>query len=357
MTKLVVHVADIEVSEESGMGRIAWHWKQELERRGYDYIHIGPTQVGSIPHRGLFPYAAYRAYRRLKREADFFLVHEASSGPFLNRHVPAVVFSHGLDRRSWNQAINAGAVISLKSRILFPLWRIRQCDLGVKKAKFLLFSNYQDIGFVKEYYHKNTDNIFVFKNGVHSSDLDEKVQPTERLTVTFLASWLGRKGIDTLVRAASILQDKGLHLNWLLAGTGATREVVLSRWPEQLHAAVEVVPKFPRSAEESLLARSNIFVLPSYFEGQPLSLLQAMAAGRCCITTDCCGQRDIIQHGYNGLLYKPGDAQQFAALIEECANNEDQRMSLGRNAKLSVKDRRWETVSAELVDHIEAVLG
>ena len=209
--KLVVHVADIEVSEESGMGRIAWHWKQELERRGYDYIHIGPTQVGSIPHRGLFPYAAYRAYRRLNREANFFLVHEASSGSFLNRHVPAVVFSHGLDRRSWNQAVNSGAKISLKSRILFPLWRIRQCDLGVRKAKFLLFSNYQDVGFAKEYYHKNTDNIFVFKNGIHPSSLNEKIQPAQ-MTVAFLASWIGRKGVDTLVKAANILQSKAYIL-------------------------------------------------------------------------------------------------------------------------------------------------
>ena len=82
-----------------------------------------------------------------------------------------------------------------------------------------------------------------------------------------------------------------------------------------------------------------------------------MEAGRCCITTDCCGQRDLIQHGYNGMLYQPGNTQQFAALIEECVNNEDLRMTLGRNAKVSVKDRGWETVSAELVDHIEAVLG
>ena len=94
-------------------------------------------------------------------------------------------------------------------------------------------------------------------------------------------------------------------------------------------------------------------MLPSFFEGQPLSLLQAMETGRCCITTDCCGQRDLIRHTQNGLLHQPGDAVQLASLIEECAKSEGLRKSLGHRAKLTVQGRSWEQVGSEVVDFVE----
>lgn len=354
--RLVVHVADIELSEESGMGRIAWYWQKELERRGYEFIHIGPTQVGSIPHRGLFPYAAYQAYRRLKREATFFLVHEASSTAFLGRKTPTAIFSHGLDRRSWELALQSGYPFSWRSRLLFPLWRLRPCDLGIKKGNTLLFSNYEDVAFAQTYYHRDPNDIFVFRNGVYPVDLDATHQP-EPVTVGFIASWLERKGIGTLVKAAELLYERGLRVNWLLAGTGSDRDTILSRWIPELRDSVEIIPRFPRSDEINLLARCNIFVLPSFYEGQPLSLLQAMEAGRCCITTDCCGQRDVIQHGDNGFLYPPGKADALADCIETCAKDRDLRLRVGDKAKQYVSDRRWETVSAEVVDRIEHQLG
>jgi glycosyltransferase involved in cell wall biosynthesis len=130
----------------------------------------------------------------------------------------------------------------------------------------------------------------------------------------------------------------------------------LSFWPSDIRSFVQVIPRFTKAAEESFFARSHIFVLPSFFEGQPLALLEAMEAGRCCITTNCCGQKDLIQHGYNGLFHEPGDAQELATLIAQCVNNAKLRMSIGRNAKLSVKNRSWETVSAEVVDRIEEIL-
>ena len=360
--KWVVHVADIHVSEESGMGRIAWHWKHALEARGYEYSHIGPDAVGDLPHGGLFPFAAHRAYQKLQRQKGhvptFFLLHEAASGPFINGKVPAAIFSHGLDRRSWELAKKRGRKdLNFKNRMLFPLWRLRPCDRGIKKGNSLLFSNTEDIDFAGQYYGRQPEDIMVFRNGVNPLALTEQEQPKDdAVTVCFLASWLERKGIYTLIEAAKILADQGITARWLLAGTGGDRATILNEWPEELRSSVEVIPKFVRSEEVDILKRTNIFVLPSFFEGQPLSLLQAMEAGRCCITTNCCGQRDLIQHGENGLLYDPGKAPALAKLMGDCIQDELLRYRLGKQAKASVSDRHWSTVSHELVDRIETHL-
>lgn len=359
MARLVVHVAQITISEGTGMGRVAWHWKREFERRGYEFIHIGSREVGRLRHPGLFPSAAYRAYKRLGRSASILLVHEPASGVFAKRR-PTIVFSHGVERRGWQLSLQredgTSNRIRWRTRLLFPLWRLRQCDIGLRKGAGLLLINSEDSGFVQTTYGRNLEAIQIFKNGVYPSTLDERTQPIDSFTALFLGSWLERKGIGTLISAARILDERNVRVNWLLAGTGAGVDSILNSWPESLRRQVEVVPSFPPDVEESLLARSNVFVLPSFFEGQPLSLLQAMETGRCCITTDCCGQRDLIEHGQNGLLHTPGDSVELASLIERCATNEELRMSLGRNAKETVQRRSWENVASDVVDFVESRL-
>jgi len=360
MKKIIFHVAEVALSQQSGMGRVAWHWKNEFEQRGYDFVHIGPAEVGSLLHKGLFPNAAYQTYKRCGRVASLLLVHEPASGAFINQDVPTVVFSHGVERRAWNLALNGkdgtNKKISWRTKVFFPLWRLRQCDLGLRKAVKLLLINEEDRVFTEKYYHRKSQDIYVFKNGINKLTLNEIIQPKDQITVGFLGSWIERKGIRTLVEAAQILYEQGWRLNWLLAGTNVDSESVLKFFPSNLHSSVEIIQCFDPENEESILARCNIFVLPSFFEGQSLALLQAMAAGRCCITTNCCGQRDLIQNGDNGLLYEPGNACELASLIEQCLKDEQLRLNLGRNAKLLVKDRSWKTVSAEVVDQIEKVL-
>jgi glycosyltransferase involved in cell wall biosynthesis len=355
-SKLVVHVAEVEVGQETGMGRISWHWRAELERRGHEFIHIGPSAVGPLLHRGQFPFKAWSAYKRLKRPAAVFVVHEPASGVFVRRGAPLAVVSHGLERRSWQQrlsdpALSEGAV-SLKTRVLYPFWRLRQCDRGMKGADLLLLSNSQDCEFAQAHYDRSAGDIRVFRNGADSSPLSANQQPGV-FTVLFNASWIPRKGIDTLASAARRLLQRQVPVKWILAGTHADARSVLDTWPRELESDTLVIPSFKVEQERDLLARASAFVLPSFYEGQPLSLLQAMAAARCCVASDCCGQRDLIQHGRTGLLFSAGDADALADRLEEAFRDDAMRQRLGQQAKASVRDRCWRAVSAEVADSLQ----
>ena len=353
--KLIVHVAEVEVGQETGMGRISWHWRAEVQRRGHEFIHIGPSTVGPLLHRGLFPFKAWKAYQALNRKAAIFVVHEPASGVFLGRGIPLAIVSHGLERRTWEQRTSDPSLsegrVSLKTRLLFPLWRLRQCDRGVKGADLLLLSNDQDREFARSHYGRSLADIRVFRNGADSVSLQARQQPAA-FTALFNASWILRKGIETLASAAKILAQRSLPMKWILAGTQADAASVFRSWPHELHADTIVIPSFTHDQERDLLARASVFVLPSFFEGQPLSLLQAMAAARCCVASDCCGQRDLIQHGQNGLLFPVGDAPALAKLLEETFRNNPARQHLGEQAQASVRDRCWGTVSAEVADSL-----
>jgi glycosyltransferase involved in cell wall biosynthesis len=356
--KLIVHVAEVEIREDSGMGRIAWHWRDAFRRRGHEFVHIGPSAVGPIAHPGLFPYKAWQAYKRLGRRADVCLVHEPAAGPFVRKSVSTAVFSHGLERRAWRERVASPAVtggpVSLKTRVLFPIWRLRHCDAGIRYADRLLLTNSVDTAFAQAHYGRQGQDVFLFHNGADPVPLASTDEP-DAFTVLFNASWIARKGIDTLARAATILHERSVPVRWVLAGTQVDAPAVLQAWPAALHPATQVIPSFPRHDERTLLAGASLFVLPSIFEGQPLSLLQAMAAARCCIATDSCGQRDLVQDGHNGLLFGVGDAARLAELMALCHADAAMRRRLGEAAQGSVRDRLWATVADDVAERVLAV--
>ncbi|MFY9821571.1 MAG: glycosyltransferase, partial [Thermoanaerobaculia bacterium] len=124
-----------------------------------------------------------------------------------------------------------------------------------------------------------------------------------------------------------------------------------------LRGSVRVLPSFPAAEEAALFAAADLFVLPSLFEGQPLALLQAMAAGRCCLASDIPGPRDVIDHRRTGLLHTAGDAGQLAEQMAECLANPALRDDLGSAARNLMAGRTWSAVAGEVADFITGVLA
>lgn len=358
MTRRIVHIAEVDLHLGTGMGRVGWHWREEALRRGVPFVHIGPSDVISRRHPQGFPAAAVRAYRRIQEEGDCLLVHEPASGAFVGAGATIVALSHGLERRGW-QARCAGEwgaddVPPLKTRLLFPLWRLRGVDRGLRRAAHILVLNRQDASFAETFYRRPAESITILRHGAEPTALTEEDVPEGAFTALFLGSWIARKGVHTLRSAAGLLAARGVSVRWILAGTSGSAEEIRHQFPEALRDSVEVIPTFSPSDEDALLRRAHAFVLPSFFEGQPLALLQAMAAGRCCVTTDCCGQRDLIEHDRNGLLFARGDAEALAAAITRVASAPPLRQRLGCAARRTLTGRTWEAAFTQLWETVRA---
>lgn len=81
------------------------------------------------------------------------------------------------------------------------------------------------------------------------------------------------------------------------------------------------------------LRHAEIFCLPSYYEGFPNALIEAMSMGLCCVATDCvAGPREIIQNGNNGFLFPTGDYLALSELLSELANDPMRRQVVGNRA-------------------------
>lgn len=90
---------------------------------------------------------------------------------------------------------------------------------------------------------------------------------------------------------------------------------------------------------DPILAQAGIFVIPSRSEGFPNALCEAMAAGLPCMSFDfVAGPREIITHGYDGLIVENGNTDDLARAIDYLTSNQEERQRLGSNA-MSIREK------------------
>jgi glycosyltransferase involved in cell wall biosynthesis len=151
--------------------------------------------------------------------------------------------------------------------------------------------------------------------------------------IVFCGRLLWDKGIAEFVQAARTLQGQGLE--FIAAGApdpgnpAAIPIETIREWEGQ------GLVHFPGHIEDipRLLAETDVFVLPSYREGLPRSLIEAGACGLPLIATDVPGCRDVITNGHDGLLVPSRDATALAAAISQLVRNPDYALRLGLAAR------------------------
>ena len=136
--------------------------------------------------------------------------------------------------------------------------------------------------------------------------------------VVLVARLLWDKGIGEFVAAAEVLRQRGVQARFIIIGdvdpdNRASIDIAtLDAWRSD--GAVELWGF--RSDIPDVLASADIACLPSYREGLPKSLLEAMAARLPCVTTDVPGCREAVRDGDNGLLVPARDAVALAGALE-----------------------------------------
>lgn len=119
---------------------------------------------------------------------------------------------------------------------------------------------------------------------------------------------------------------------------------------------------FLMGAHNDVLTRiqsAEAFILSSDFEGMPNALMEAMAMGLPCISTDCpCGgPRYLIRQGENGLLVPVGDVEAMAAAMEQLAADPNLRCSMGTAAKQLREDLSADKICEKWLDFCEEVIN
>lgn len=167
-------------------------------------------------------------------------------------------------------------------------------------------------------------------------------------TFLFVGRLVAQKGVRHLLEACERLEASGEKFEVLLVGNGPERDA-LERWTTTRGLRS---PRFLGTVGEEeltrLYAKADAFVLPSLWEGLPLTLLEAWAARRPVVATAVGGVPDVAQEGENALLVNPGDGRALAEAMGQLLRDESLRRRLGAAGHRLVGERfSWERVVSE----------
>lgn len=213
------------------------------------------------------------------------------------------------------------------------LWQEYQRLTGMRKKLFYRMLQSFDQGIVLSQTLRRNLSPFLPQNRIHvvenfvSEDIYREIslktidhKNTSELRILFLSNLIREKGILDLLQALVLVKAKGIPFRALIAGS---MEPSIKRETETMLRSLAGLVTYTGPAygkeKTKLLKEANVFVFPSYYpmEGQPIAVLEAMAAGNIILTTDHAGIKDIFVPSINGFFVAKQDPVALAEKLIE----------------------------------------
>lgn len=305
-----------------------------------------------ISRSSLSPVGALRSLIqvvRIYREETPDIVHHVALKPILLGSLAARFV--GL-HRVVNAVVGGGYAFSSErhlARFLRPLVKAALKFLLNPFGSRVVFENGDDLGsFSREGLVRSADSVLIRGAGVDPSHFQLALGACQPPVVVLVARLLWDKGLGDFVDAARMLRQRGVAARFVIVGESDRENracidaATIDSW--KVEGVVELWGFQSNMAE--VLAGASVACLPSYREGLPKSLLEAMAAGLPCVTTDVPGCREAVRDGDNGLLVPAKNPSELADALERLIQNPE----LARRMGLRGRERLEQEFSAQQVN-------
>ncbi len=176
----------------------------------------------------------------------------------------------------------------------------------------------------------------VLPNAVSAPAIGSSARNDGPVRVVYLGHFLPFKGIYDLVDAIAHIRATAPEIKFLLCGLHEVEQVRARCEHRGVMPAVEHLGPIPFEERWAVLQQADVFVLPSYEEGLPVTLLEAMAVGLPIIATPVGGIPQVMQDGINGLFVQPGDVNGLAARTLQLAQDPALRRRMGEANRIRV---------------------
>ena len=207
--------------------------------------------------------------------------------------------------------------------------------IGFSMAGNVIFQNGDDlVEFCDKKLVKKSKCHVVNGSGVNTAHFLPADYP-QKITFFMLSRLLKSKGVVEYLEAAKIVKEKHPNVRFCLLGKYETnmQDALAKEYVEQF-ITDGIIERFEETSDvRPYYADCSVYVLPSYREGTPRTVLEAMAMARPVITTDTNGCRETVIDGKNGFLVPVGDSNALADAMIKFVENTDLIASMGAESK------------------------
>ena len=347
----------------SGHGNVLLTYFQILPKKGYEVRLINSGRLLYNSTRSVFLYI-FRAFRisyfliftiikwkpkyvSLMLTSNFFMVIRLGVLCFISQSIGCrVVAQHhaGELLTKWSDLnyfykLVIRFVITLPNGWVAPgqIWKDYLQERGVHENRIAIIPNS-----IKQEIVPLTNNVRNIKKG-NKKDV---------LKVLFVGNITRRKGLDILLGAIDILEDKSSYFEFIvLGGEGkpGERDKIMKSYYDSIYGKkVEFLMPIEGENYLRLLMSSDIFILPSYAENLPIALLEAMSTGLTCVVSNVGAIPEVIGNNERGLLFNIGDSNQLAIHLLKLYDEPEFRFTLGHNAQIYIRDYHLPEKSCDL---------
>jgi glycosyltransferase involved in cell wall biosynthesis len=170
-------------------------------------------------------------------------------------------------------------------------------------------------------------------------------------TLLFVGRLAAAKGLLVLLEAFAALRHSHPDVMLVLIGDGPERSLLESRVSQlELSSRVKFKGYLSQKDIADALAEADVFVLPSFAEGVPIVLMEAMASRVPVVTTGIAGIPELVEDGISGFIVPPGDSDSLAMRLRQLLDDPAMRRRFGEAGRVRVAAEFDITRSAEALD-------
>jgi glycosyltransferase involved in cell wall biosynthesis len=276
-------------------------------------------------------------------------------------------YVHLLNRTEWNHVPTVvqlhGPIVMLARTLGWPaedseFFRVASSmeSVCVRLADAVYSSSQCSIDWCVQHYGMKREGAPVIHMGVDTQLFSPNgTTKSSRPTVVFTGRLVRNKGVLPLVDAVLALTPEFPNIRLRMIGRGESRVIdeMRRRASSAGHVdALELIGFMPRDQLPHEMSSAHVFAAPSIYEGGPgLVYLEAMACGLPVIACEGSGSSEVVEHGHNGLLVPPGDANAIAGALRGLLADTVARERMGAAARAYVVEH---ADSTECLRRLEA---
>lgn len=311
-------------------------WRTQFAARGITYRQIPVERNGTNPLTDLKTLAAL--YRLIRQERpDKIFSYQAKTVIYggIAARLLGIPEVYPMIAGVGSVFLGGGRKKKLVRRIL-----IMEYKLGLKKAPRVFFQNRDDLAvFTACGILPEEKAVMLNGSGVNTEKFTPSLLP-EQVSFLCISRLIRDKGVFEYLAAAREIHRRHPEIRCVLVGPYDTNPSALK--PEELQPYIDdgsVIYVGEQADVVPWLRQCTAFVLPSYHEGTPKTVLEAMASGRPAITTDAPGCRETVTHGVNGYLVPVQDVAALVAAMEQIISDPRKNQEMAAAARIIAEEK------------------
>jgi glycosyltransferase involved in cell wall biosynthesis len=356
-----------------GLGVYVHNLSKEMIKRGHEVVvitrgswkglrtvRLDGIDVYRVPYIPLYPLLVTtqgifqnRILNELRSDLDIVHVHHPISPPF-NTALPMIVTVHA--------SVGSGSIefqnFYSSVRVPGPLFSIMRRYVQASERRMLEKANCITTvsnALVNELHNLHgfgANSISVLGNGVDTEVFEPRDAKPEEKIVLYTGHLAYNKGLIDLVEAARYVLCKYPEVSFVLTGRGPFEgEIRRMLAKMKMTENFRLVGFVERPTLIELYQNASVYVFPSYYEGLPTSILEAMACGTPVVATAIDGIPEVVIDGKNGFLVPLKDPKAIANAIVRLLGDKELRERIGRAARQTIREHfSWDTVASRALE-------